>query len=659
MFAEPPVGVSRGSTQIGFDGVLQVDVAVAVTPAIERVAGVLPETSILVVFAIVIFAFSLFVTETLPVDVTALSVLVLLVALEPWTQIGPTDGLMGFSNHATITVLALFIVSDAIRQTGVIQTIGRKIVDLTGDNEARQTTAIMGLAGSTAGIVNNTPIVAVLIPMVMDIADRTGTSPSKLLIPLSYAAMMGGMLTLIGTAPNLIASEASARLIDRPFTMFEFTKLGAIQLVVGTAFVIGIGRHLIPARLEPAETLFEQFEMSDYLTEVTVEPDSQLIGKRVVEIFADEEIEGDVIRIRRGDRTYAEPLAGRHIRAGDQLLFRSDRETLLEFVEAYGVQFSAYSDASDESGDAADDKDEPSRRKSTEDLLEKADDVDLVLAEVMVVPRTSIVGQTLRSINFRQRFGGSVLALRRGGRPAGKSLASISLRGGDVLLVQTTESNLKQLARHRNFVVTKEIVSPPYRRQKAPLAIGITLAAVAIAAVGLTPISISALGGIVALVLTGCLTPGEMYEAVDWNVIFLLAGLIPLGVAMERSGGAQYLAEAIVPMAEFVPILVFLWIFYMLTTILTEMVSNVGAIILMAPVAVDVAHLVGANPFAFILLTAFAASTSLMTPIGYQTNLMIYEKGGYRFTDFMRIGVPLQVVLGIVTSLGVVFFWGV
>ena len=238
--------------------------------SIEAVVQSLPPLDVAVVFGIILLAFALFVTEFVPMDVTAITVLVLLVILEPWTQISVADGFAGFSNHATLTVLALFIVSDAVRQTGVLRTIGAKIVEFAGNDERKQVGLIMGLSGSTAGIVNNTPVVAVLIPMVTDIAERTGTSPSKLLIPLSYAAMMGGMLTLIGTAPNLIASEVSARLLDRPYTMFEFTTLGAIQLVAGSLFVIFVGRHLIPERITPGQSIVDRFDLTDYLTEVVI-----------------------------------------------------------------------------------------------------------------------------------------------------------------------------------------------------------------------------------------------------------------------------------------------------------------------------------------------------------------------------------------------------
>lgn len=611
---------------------------------IENVMQPLPPFDVAVVFGIILLAFGLFVTEFVPIDITAITVLVLLVILEPWTKISVTDGFMGFSNHATLTVLALFIVSDAVRQTGVLRTIGAKIVEFAGNDERKQVGLIMGLSGSTAGIVNNTPVVAVLIPMVTDIAERTGTSPSKLLIPLSYAAMMGGMLTLIGTAPNLIASDVSARLLGRPYTMFEFTTLGAIQLVAGSAFVIFIGRHLIPERIQAGQSIIDRFQLTEYLTEVIVEENSPLVGRKVSEGFRELEMDVNILQIRRADRWIIEPTPSYRIQAGDELLLQTDRETLFESVDALGIRFP---------------DDEPAGEAEGRPVIAETEETDLVLAELIVVPRTWVEGHTLEELRFRQRFDASVLGVRRGGGLAERPLKDVRLRGGDTLLVQTSVSALERLGNNRNFVVTQEIERSTYRREKSLIVMATVLAVVGIAALGLYPIVLTAVGGVVVLAFTGCLSPREMYESVDWGVIFLLAGLIPLGVSMERTGAALYLAELIIPLADIVPILAFLWVFYMLTALTTEVMSNVASIIVMAPVAVEVALQIGSNPFAFILLTTFAASDSLMTPVGYQTNLMVFEKGGYRFTDFMRIGVPLQIILGIVTTLGIAVIWGV
>ena len=596
----------------------------------------------LVVLGLVSLALALFVTERLPVDVTAITVLVLLVVLEPWTGVGPEAGISGFANPATITVLAMFILSEGVRRSGVTQLLGQRLIAYTGDSELRQLAATMGVAGPVAGVVNNTPVVAVMIPMVTDIAERTGTSPSKLLIPLSYAAMLGGMLTLVGTSPNLIASDLSARFVGQRYTMFEFTQLGVLVLGAGIAYMLTVGRHLVPARLEPEADLVRKFDLAEYLSEIRVAEDAPIVGLPVSAVSAElleEEVEFDVVQVVRDDRVLAHGLHQRRVRPEDVLIVRADRDTLLAIGDVEGLAFAA----------------EP----VTEARFEGTDEDPLSLVEVTILPNSRLVGETLKTSRFRQRYGVSVLAVRRGGRQVARRLPGVRLQGGDTLLVHATDAAIEALATDRNFVVSREIEHHEYRRRKIPVVVAILAGVIGVAALGYVPIVVSALGGVVALVVTGCLRPGELYDAVEWNVIFLIAGIIPLGLALEASGTAALLSGAIVPLADYLPIVVFLFCFYMLTAIVTEVITNVASVVLMFPVAVDVAMRIGADPFTFGLLVTFAASSSLMTPVGYQTNLMVFNRGGYRFTDFLRVGVPLQLLLGIVTSLGLVLFWGV
>lgn len=588
-----------------------------------------------IVFGIVLIALLLFVIEPLPIDVTALTILVLLVILGPWTGITVEQSISGFSNPATITVLAMFVLSDGLRRTGIVRAVGLRIIAFTGDNERRQLAATIGIAGSVAGFVNNTPVVATMIPMVIDIAERTGTSPSKLLIPLSYAAMLGGMLTLIGTSPNLIASDLSRRLLDQPFSMFEFTILGVILLVTGGLYLLTVGRYLIPERIQAGTDPIDRFDLGEYLAELVVPDGSTLDGNTVASVTAGPADNVNIVRIIRNGRVLSEPLDKTVIRSGDVLLTKSDRRSLLDFVDARDIEFP----------------------RQEGELLEPDETRHLV--ELIVLPDTPIVGRSLSVHRFRQRYDASVLAIRRGGRLLEQPLAEVTLRGGDALLVQVGDSALERLSNNRSFVVAEELEYTDFRTEKSLYVIGILIGVVGVAALGVLSIVTAALGGIVAMVATGCIRADEMYDAVDWNVIFLLAGIIPLGIALEQTGGAELLALLIVPAAEYVPILAFLWLFYMLTTLITEIITNIASVVLMAPIAVDVAFQIGADPFSFMLLVAFASSTSLMTPIGYQTNLMVFNRGGYRFVDFLRVGIPLQLLLGAVTALGIAIIWGV
>ena len=602
-------------------------------------------TEILLLFAIIAIALVLFVTEPVPIDIVAIGVLVTLVVLEPWTGIDATTGVGGFASSATITVLAMFVLSEGIRRSGLINIIGTKIAERYGSNPFKQLLAVLTLSGGTAGLINNTPVVAVMIPMVNTLSRKTGISPSKLLIPVSYTAMLGGMLTLIGTSTNILASDVSARLIDRPFTMFEFTQLGIVVLVTGVVYLMTVGRLLLPERIKMDDELIEGFGMAEYLTEVVVTEGSPLVGKTVPEGLAELDADADIVQLVRDKQAFSEPLARKEIRAGDVLVLRTDRESLLTFIEAEGLDLAP--DADDVSEE---------RLEVADEDVEAVDDQRLV--EVVISPEASVLGQTLETLNFRQRYDATVLAIRRGGRVIHARMDERQLRAGDTLLIQATEDTVQRFANDRDFIVAQELTLPDFRYRKMPIAIGIVLCVVALAALDVVPILISALGGIVAMVATGCVKPEEVYPSVDWSVIVLLAGLIPLGVAMERTGAAEWLASVIVVYGAGLSPIMMLGAFYLFTALITNVVSNNASVVLMIPVAIDTAESLGADPFAFILSVTFAASTAMMTPIGYQTNLMVYGPGGYTFTDFFRVGAPLQLLLTVVTTLGIVFFWG-
>ncbi len=603
-------------------------------------------TEILLIFAIIALALVLFVTEPVPIDIVAIGVLFTLVVLEPWTGIDAATGVGGFASSATITVLAMFVLSEGIRRSGLINIIGTRIAERYGSNPFKQLLAVLTLSGGTAGLINNTPVVAVMIPMVNTLSRKTGISPSKLLIPVSYTAMLGGMLTLIGTSTNILASDVSARLIDRPFSMFEFTQLGIVVLVTGMIYLMTVGRLLLPERIQMSEELIEGFEMAEYLTEVVVTEGSPLVGKTVPQGLAELDVDADIVQLVRDKQAFSEPLARKEIRPGDVLVLRTDRESLFTFIEAEGLELAP--DAEDVSEE---------RLEVSEEDVEAVDDQRLV--EIVISPEASVLGKTLETLNFRQRYDATVLAIRRGGRIIHARMDERGLRAGDTLLIQATEETVQRFANDRDFIVAQELTLPDFRYRKMPIAIGIVLAVVGLAALDVLPILISALGGIVAMVATGCVKPEEVYPSVDWSVIFLLAGLIPLGVAMERTGAAEWLANVIVVFGIGLSPVVLLGAFYLFTSLITNVVSNNASVVLMIPVAIDTAQSIGADPFAFILAVTFAASTAMMTPIGYQTNLMVYGPGGYEFTDFFRVGAPLQLVLTVVTTLGIVFFWGI
>ncbi|MFB9810722.1 SLC13 family permease [Haloarcula sebkhae] len=619
----------------------------------------------LFVFAVIVAALVLFATEALPVDVTAIAVMVALMLAEPVTVfaadagllaepvyvlhqagdgISPLDrGLSGFASTATITVLAMFILSDGVQRTGIVQILGAKIASLTGDSETKQLGATVGLVAPISGFINNTAAVAILLPMVTDIAHKGKLSPSKLLLPLSYASMFGGMLTLIGTSTNILASQLSAELIGHPFSMFEFTQLGIIVTVIGTVYLLTVGRYLIPSRIPAEEDLTEEFEMGEYLTEVVVREDSPLIGQTVEEALRVSEFDVDIVQLVREKRTFLEPFGQKAIRAGDVFAVRTGRDTLVDLLDVEGLDVIPEVEVDDAELETA------TERKN--------------LVEVVVAPGSSLIGETLVSTNFRQRYDATVLALRHGQELYRQRMDHVKLRIGDTLLVQATPDSIDRLNRNNDFIVAQEVERPDFRQSKIPVAIGIVAAVVGVAALTPIHIVISALGGALAMVLTGCLRPPELYDAVQWDVVFLLAGVIPLGVALQETGGADLLAELFVMGAGSIltaggGLAVVLGLMYLVTALLTNIISNNASVVLMIPVAIETAQQLNANAFAFVLAVTFAASTAFMTPVGYQTNLLVYGPGGYRFTDYLKVGAPLQAVFAVATTLGIAYFWG-
>jgi di/tricarboxylate transporter len=559
---------------------------------------------------------------------------------------GPAEALSGFSSPATVTVLAMFILSEGVRRTGVVRLIGRKLRQFTGPSELRQLVATLGISGPLAGIVNNTPVVAVLIPTLVDLAKSNRISPSKLLIPLSYGSMMGGMLTLIGTASTILASDLSAQLIGHPFGMFEFTGLGAIVLVVGSAYLLTIGRRLIPERVRPEQDLTETFRMRAYLAWVRVGPESPLVGQTIEKGLRAAELDMDILQIVRGEAAYIGPFTDQAIREGDVLTIRADADTRDVFIEQMGVEAL------------------PSARLSDDTFI----DANHTLLECTIPSESRLVGETMISSAFRNRYGATVLAIRRGDEVERDAVETKRLREGDSLLLQTTRDQEEVLHTVKDLVVTRATPAirqrskaepGTNRRAKMPVALGIMAAVIIVAALGWYPIVITALAGVVGMVVTGCVKTDEAYAAVGWNVIFLMAGVIPLGIAMQKTGAAAYLAGLVIGSAEVLPAVAILGLFYLLTAGLANVIGNNASVIIMIPIAVDAAMRVEANPFAFVLAVTFAASTAFMTPVGYQTNLMVYTPGGYRFADFVRVGGPLQVLLAVVTTLGIAAIWGV
>ncbi len=594
--------------------------------------------SIVLTLSVVLLALVLFVGEWLPVDITAIAIAVLLMLLG---LVSPEEGISGFGNSATITVLAMFILSAGIARTGAIQVLSDLLLKWGGKNPTQQILAMGVIVGPISAFINNTAVVAVFLPIVEDWCRKQGISVSKLLLPLSFVTVLSGMITVIGTSTNILASGLSEQLGYGAFGLFQFTTLGLTTFVIGLIYLAFAAPRLLPARKEPAiDGVAQEYGMKDYVSEVVITPRSNLVGQTLRGSGLQRKFDVDVLEIIRNDIHFPQPLADKRLIAGDILLVRGSRGDLLKIKTENGIDIL------------------PDVQFGQQSLEEDLSSGEEGVAEVLILSNSDLVGSTLKDLRFRQRYNSTVLAIRRGQELARDRLGKIPLRFGDLLLVQGPKQSFLGLQTNPDLLVMEQQDVETLRRDKAGIAVAIGLGVVVLAAFDWVPILVSALAGVVLMILTGCLKPGELYGAVRWDIIFLLAGLIPLGVAMENSGATQWLANNLVALGGNLSGFWLLMLFYIATSVLTEILSNNAAVVLMIPIAAQVAKTLSLNPLAFIFAVTFAASNSYMTPIGYQTNTMVYGPGGYKFLDFTRVGAPLNLILTVVTPLLITWMYG-
>ena len=580
---------------------------------------------------IIVGALILFATEKLRVDVVALLVLISVGVL----GLIPVGELFsGFSNSAVITVWAVYMVSGGLFKTGVANAMGSGILKIAGNMESRLIATIMLTVGVLSAFMNNVGATAMLLPAVVGISRKTKVAVSKMLIPLAFASLLGGAMTLIGTPANILATGILAERGLPTFGFFEFTRMGIVVLTTGVLYMVVIGRRLLPVR-EGALGGEDVYKIRDFVTEVGVSPVSSLIGKTLLESRLGQDYDLTVLALQRENGNQPRLRRDTVIRRGDLLVVESSASDLLTARQSLGLTTEA-------------------ERKFDLESLERG---DVQVIEATLSPRSHIVGRSLRDVRFRDRYGFTALAISRHGEVITERLRDVPLQFGDALLLQGPQRRVKQLQQGENFLVLEPIETEQFRRNKAPIAVGALVLAIGLAIFAGMQISLAMVIAAVIMILAGALRIEEAYESVDWRTVFLVAGMLPLGLAMEATGTARLLADIMLRVFEPYGALATLAGIYLLAALITQPMSNAAAIVLIVPIALDTALGLGASHKTFTMAVVIGAATSFLSPVGHKANVLVFGPGGYKFTDYARVGAILTVLLLIVSMIFLPIFW--
>ncbi len=575
--------------------------------------------------AVIVVAMGLFASEKLRIDLVALLVLAVLVILG---IVSPVEALSGFSNEATVTVAAMFALSLGIERSGALEPLTRQLMKI------RQpwllTLALMLAIAPLGAFIKNIALVAMFLPLALKVCQRTHTSPARVLMPMAYAAQMGGVCTLIGTSSNLLADSIAQQHGLQPLGVFEFSKMGALLAAVGITYLMLVGRWLLPRHVD-AE-LPEEADIGKYVTELEVTSDSTLLGKSIADARLGEKFSVYPLELLRGEKRMWSPRS-QELAVGDVLLVRGDWEKIEEFQRQANL------------------------RHAPDSRYVEDPDSPRVMVELMVAPASMAEGRTLDETGIKWRYDAVVLAIHRRGQVLRDKLSDVSLALGDVLLVLVEEAAMANLRGDESFVVLSEREETRRTPRKAWYAAAIMAAVVIVSGMKWLPIPIAAISGAVAMALAGCFGRKDVYEGIDWKIIVLLGAILPLGIAIEKSGLSVVLVHMGLGVVGAHGPLAALLMVYLLTALLTELMGHNPSVVLMVGIAVAVAHAMNVDPRPFVVAVAFAAATSFATPVGYPTNTMVYYAGGYRFTDFMKVGIPLILIFCVLSMWLIPQFW--
>ena len=595
-------------------------------------------SDIIIVLSILAGGFVLFIAEIFTIDVTAVLLLSVLMGLG---LLKPEEAISGLSNPAVITIALLFVLSHALQKTRVLEYLLVKINRISSFSKNLANILYFAAIGFASALVNNTAVVAIFIPITIRMAQRYGISPSKLLIPLSYSAILGGTLTLVGTSTNLLVNSIYINSGEvEALGMFEFTKYGIIIMGIGLVYILYIAPRLLPSRTTTA-SLTKSYHLGGYLTEMRITSDSPLIGSTCMARGINANYDVTVLDIQREGKMITNFIRLTRLEEGDILFVKGTVENFLRMKEVEKVAL--LTDV-----------------KLTQDELEQENNV---LVELLLTNQSDMVGKNLKQTNFRRRFGAFILAIRREGTIFRKKIAHVVLNAFDTLLIYGPENKIQNISKRTDFIMIGEVEVKLRKKRFWWMSITVMFFAILGAALDIVPIFAGCILAVTLLLVLGVISSHESYQSINWQVIILIAALIPVGTVMKTSGTAEWIGNFISSIAIKTPDdwqpRVILALVYLIAMILTEVSSNAATAVIMTPVAIAVSNQMGLDARPFILAVAFAASASFLTPVGYQTNLMVYGPGGYKFSDYIRVGFPLAILFWITAIILLPIIWPV